>query len=243
MPSLPAFLAFDLGGTVSSTITLAQMRDSIRLEGSWEGSGDITDALLNDFIRRAICQVWDLLKQKRDDLLVTSTTLLTAANVDFVPLTSDFYQLRKLEVADPSTPSGWRRLRKIDLDVAHRVSTISGKRYRYRLQGSRLVLHPTPQTIETLRMFYTPIAPILTDDDDTFDGINGYEELIFQLVVMKCRDRQEQDVSVQIREIDRLTAAIQSASDGRDVEPFYLNPYGANSSLGDADDDEAYWTS
>jgi len=240
--TLAAYLSFLLGGPAGATVTLARMREAIRLEGSWENSSDITDALLNNFINRGVREVWDLLKSKRDDLLVASINITTSPGFEKSPLPDGFYQLRKLEIADPSSRSGWRRIRKVDLDVSHHIANLQGKNYRYRLQGNTLVLHPTPQAAEQLRMFYIPVAPRMADDADTFDGINGYEELVFQIVVMRCRDRQEQDVSVQVREIQRLTANISAASDGRDVEPFYLNPYGATGGACD-DDDEAYWTS
>ena len=223
-----------------ATVTLLQMRTDVQVRGGYENSADITPAILNTFINESVKQVWDILKSKRDDLLVTSATANTVIGVDATALPATFYQLRKLEIADSSAPSGWRRLRQTSLDVSHQYAQLFGKKYRYRLQGPSIILHPTPQAVETLRVYFIPVAPTLAADGDTFDGVNGYEDLVFQLALFRCRDRQEQDLTSCTREIARLTAQIQAASDGRDVEPFYLNPYGATGGLG-ADPDEDFW--
>lgn len=241
-------------------VNLAAMRTAIQLRGSYENSADITPALLNDFINEAIAEVWDILKSKRDDRLVSSFVITYAANAATYDLstfidedmngeTTSFYELRKLEIADPSAASGWRRLRKIDLDVSHLYANLYGKRYVYRLQGGgsngagsadQLALHPTPTTNETLRVWYIPSAPVLGVDTDNFNSISAYEELVYQLAWRRCRDRQEQDLTSVDREIARLTARISSAADGRDVEPFYLSGHGAGGG-GYVDDDEPGW--
>lgn len=240
------------------------MRTAIQIRGGYENSTDITAAILNDFINEAIAEVWDILKSKRDDRLVTSGIATTTPGVEGVDLSnftvtninatnSSFYELRKIEIADPSARSGWRRLRKIDLDVSHLYANLCGKNYRYRMQGAgfitgggfsadALVLHPTPQVVETLRLYVVPDAPILTNDAQQFNSVNGYEELIYQLVWRRCRDRQEQDLTSVDREIARLTARISSAADGRDVEPFYLSPHGAGGSRGFSDDEDDWWS-
>lgn len=225
---------------MASNVTLLQMRTSIQLEGGWENSADITPTLLNDFINRAVKRVWNVLKTKRNDMLVTRGNLATVIGVDVVALPIDFYQLRKLEIADTSAPSGWRRLRMVDLDVSHLYAQLFGKKYRYRMEGASLVLHPTPQAIETLRMFYIPTAPVLIADSDTFDGVNGFEDLVFDIVIYRCRNRQEQDVSVIERDIERMISEVSVAADGRDIEPFGINPFGADGSVGD-DPDQLYW--
>lgn len=225
---------------MASNVTLLQMRTSIQFEGGWENSADITPALLNDFINRAVKRVWNVLRLKRGDLLIKRGTVATTINVDTVSLPSDFYQLRKIEIADTSAPTGFRRLRAVDLDVSHQFATLYAKRYRYRLEGVSIVLHPTPQAVESLRLFYIPTAPTLAADGDTFDGVNGFEDLVFDIVIYRCRNRQEQDVSVIERDIARMLAEVSAASDGRDAEPMYLSPYGAAGNVTD-DPDDVFW--
>lgn len=223
---------------MAGAITLATMRSALLRRGGVEQSADLTPTVLNDFINEGVAQVWDLIKGKRDDRLVTSTNLATVVGVATVNLPVTFYELRKLEIVDSSTPSGFRRLRSHDLDASHLYATLYGKAYRYRLQGATIVLVPTPQAIESLRLWYIPLATALAADGDTFDGYNGYERLIFQYAWKLCLERQDLDPSPADRVIAKYEADIKAAADGRDAEPFYLDPRG--SSQGDFDDWEIY---
>lgn len=260
MSTLASTLASFIGGDIRGRfVTLAAMRLAIQRRGSYENSTDITPDILNDLINEACAEVWDILKSKRDDRLVAPVTIVYSANAASYDLSSlditdlngaetSFYELRKLEIADPSAASGWRRIHKVDLDVSHMYARLYGKRYRYRMQGAlgtsqssdQLVLHPTPVVDETLRLFIIPAAPILSADTDTFASVSGYEELIFQLAWRRCRDRQEQDLTSVDREIARLTARISAAADGHDVEPFYLSPHGVGRGCR-SDDDDGDW--
>lgn len=225
---------------MAGAITLLSMRTALQNRGGFTSttSADLTPTILNDFINEGVAQVWDLLKGKSDDRLVTSTTLATAVGVATVNLPATFYALRKLEIVDSSTPSGFRRLRSHDLDASHLYATLYGKAYRYRLQGSTIVLVPTPQAIESLRLWYIPLPTVLAADGDTFDGYNGYERLIYQYAWRSCLERQDLDTTNADRAIAKFEADIKAAADGRDDEPFYLDPRG--SMCGDFDDWEIY---
>jgi hypothetical protein len=191
---------------MARTVTLSDARSAVLRLGGVDVSADLTSTVLNEAINAGIAELHDLLLEKADDRLVTSTTLTTSIGVESVALPTTFYELRKLEIVDGSTPSGYRKLYQGSLDSSHLYTTVVGKRYRYRLQGSNLVLMPTPQAIESLRLFYIPYATVLTADADLIDGYNGYEDLIYHLAWRRCLVRQ-----------DLATIDI-----GRDMEPFYL---------------------
>lgn len=213
---------------MARTATLADLRTSVQRRGSYENSADITDAILLDFINEAVAETYDLLVQRWADYYVTRVTLATVAGADQIVLPTDFYKLRKLEIVDSSAPSGYRALRPIDLAESHALgSTVVAKRYRYRLEAGNLVLMPTPNAVESLRMFYIPYVQPFTDDADTFDGINGYEELVIQFALLRCKMREELPTADIEREIARLTMRVRSAGDGRDAtEPLMYNPFG-----------------
>lgn len=143
-----------------------------------------------------------------------------------IALPADFYKLRKVEIAVGT--GEWRKLYPHDLDAAHRrTSTTSGKGYRYRVQAGNLVLTPDPgATTETVRIYYIPFATRLSADTDAVDGFNQYEELIIQLALKRCKAREELPTEDIEREIERLSMRIRQSADGRDAEPFYLDPNG-----------------
>lgn len=210
----------------SRIITLAELRTRLYAKGGVEGSEDLTLAVIDPYINEAIAELWDELKKKRDDRLVVSTALATVAATSSVTLPAAFYELRKLELADPTVPSGVRKLMQGSLDAQHLYVINRSARYRYRIQGGQLFLMPPPQQVEALTLYYIPFAPKLILATDAIDGYNGYEEVIVQLAWRRCLERQELDTSTCEREVARLFARIAQAADGRDVEPFYLDPRG-----------------
>lgn len=210
------------------TFTLLELRTRALRRAGIDTSADMTPAVVNEFVNDGIARLWDLFKGKDDDRLTTSTTLNTSVGVAEVALPATFLELRKLEIADTSLPSGYRRLRSASLDAQHLYSSLYGKRYRYRLQGSNLVLMPTPARVETLRLYFIPYATVLTADGDTFDGYNGYERYVVEYTYREILGRQNLDTSAADGRLARFEAEIAGATDGRDSEPFYLDPRGAN---------------
>lgn len=191
-------------------------------------------------------------------LTVPTATTLTYENVDgvteaftgtysidgasAVALPLDFYKLRKVEAKLNDTT--WRRIYPHDLEVAHRFATTSpspGHGLRYRLQASKLEFSPPPVAGQVVRMYYIPVATRLAATTDTFDGINGYEELVEQIAFRRCRgEREELDTSQIEREVERLSQRVRADADSRDAgEPFYLNPYGPDGNI--TDDDGLDW--
>jgi hypothetical protein len=212
---------------MARSVTFAQMVTAVQSRGSYENSADITSTLIKEFLNEALAETWDILVGKWQDYYVTRSNLSVSANQDGITLPTDFYKLRKLEIVDSSSPTGYRRLRPHDLDSAHTFFTVTQKRYRYRLEGAKLYIAPIPTTAETLRLFYIPSCPVLASDSDTFDGVNGYEGLVIQLALKRCMDRQDESTGSVDQEIARLTARVRTAADSRDAdEPFYLNSRG-----------------
>jgi hypothetical protein len=230
-------LAAAIGAVIPAgqrTITLLGLRTATLQRGGIENSFDLGPsssngtAVLNAFANEAIAELYDILVEKDDDRFVTSTVLATAINVDSVALPGGFYELRKLEIVDGTSQSGYRRLRPCAVDSKHLFSTarLYGKMYRYWLNAYQVTLVPTPQAVESLRLYYVPVAPTLVNDADILDGWNGYEELVIQLMWRRCLIRRDLDTGQTDREIERLIERVKTASDGRDDEPFYLDPRG-----------------
>lgn len=219
---------------MARTLTLAQLRTAVQRRGGIEGSYDITTVILNEFINSAAAELQDILRKKGDDALLTSANLTTTISSATVALPSNFYKERLLQIQDSGMPSGWNKMLPFTLDEAHRFGQATGKNYRYRLQAGSIILSSTTPVVETLRLYYVPWSPVMTSDSDTLDGFNGYEELVIVMAWRKCVERQRLDTSGADREIQRLTARVTSAADGRNAEPFSLVPRGR---AGDYDDD------
>lgn len=211
---------------MARTFTLAELRTAVQRRGGVENSYDLRAPILNEFINSAAAELWDILRKKGDDVLVKSETLATSIGSATVPLPATFYKLIVLQLQDASSPSGWRRLRPFTIEESHLFGPSAGGPYRYRLQGSNIVLSTATPVVETLRLYFVPYSPIMTSDSDTLDGLNGYEELVVAMAWRKCVERQRLDTSGIDREIGRLMGRVSRDSDGRDAEPFSLLPPG-----------------
>lgn len=224
---------------MADTLTLAQLVTALKEKGGYENSRDMTTSVLTKFLNEAIRETFDLLVAKWEDYYVKSATFNSVAGTELYALSTitgvadDFYKLRKVEVSIDG--ARWAKVYPHDLDAAHRFTRLVGRNYRYRIQAASLALAPIPTGVDTFRIYYIPKFTRLVADADTFDAINGYEALVLEIAFYKCKDREELDTSQIEREIARLSANVRTSSDGRDAEPFYLDPLGP-----EADDDEEY---
>lgn len=210
---------------MARTLTLADMRERVRQLGSYERSADITDALLNSFINAAIADVWDLFVNSNDDRYLTYVPL-SATDESHFALPGNFYKLRKVELTDGSDTY---ELKRVDLERTHLMrSTVSAGNYRYRETTSELVIHPSPPSPPAayldIAIYYWPCAAVLSDDSQTWDGINGFEDLVICHALRKCLVRHKLPTTEVDTDIVRLSARIKSSLDRRGAEPFYLIP-------------------
>lgn len=205
--------------------TLTQLIAAVQTLGKYENSRDMTSAVITQFLNEAIAETYDILVEKWADYYLSSSTVAVVANTDTYALPATFYKLRKVEILLSGTR--YAKLYPHDLDVAHRYTTVNGKAYRYRLQAGNIVFVPMPAASETVRLWFIPAFTRLVAGADTFDAINGYEDLVQQLAFKRCRDREELPHPEIDAEVARLTARVRTASDGRDAtEAFSLDPGG-----------------
>lgn len=204
---------------MSRTFTVGELATKVRLRGDFENSDFITDALLIDVIDAANTELWDLLTQKWENYQVDEHTFATVAGTQDYDLPEDFYKLLGVDVQDGNR---WYKLHRYDLhernryEHTHYYNTREG--FRYALHGTNTVrFTPTPKTAYTIKLLYIPCAPKLTSLNDTVEGINGYEQLVVNLAVRECLDREESSTTRITRKIDEQIKRIMESSDARDA--------------------------
>lgn len=157
------------------TQTLLQLRTRLRELTDTENDTHLSNAELTSYINSAITGTYDLLVASQpSDYFMTTTTFPTVVGSDSYPLPADFYKLRALYVLEQ--PGLYRPLMPC--------------------QEEELVELWAPTAVATLRMDYIPCATPLALDADTFDGINGWEELVLQTAAIDVKNKREED-SVQ----------------------------------------------
>jgi hypothetical protein len=218
-----------------ANVTLSQLRTRTRFLSGLENSRSVSDARLNEVINASIRKVWDLLLRHRPDPYTTEQTPapVTVANQASVALAANFYRLREVEVLDSGN---YFRMRPINVSEAWRFenSTSQPRALRYRVQSNSLVIVPTPSAAYTLRVYYYPSFTALALDTDTFDGVNGYEDLVIarSIVDIKLRDSMpfgdwQSRVEVLQREIMEASADVDAG------QPFFLSGTGPEGGYND----------
>ncbi len=207
----------------------ADIFESIRIEGAYENSADITDTVLMDYVNKALIKGRELvIKAWRDYYTVPGPTFIVTAGTATYALPSDFAQLRKVEIALDSSGTQWRKLHPMDLADSTRHQRSSAWRYRYWLSGqtNQLTLAPVPgASTDQIRIWYIPRTPQFASVTDTITiQVDAEFELYVALGLRKCRIREDLDT----REVDATIAdcvqRLASMADERDSsEPFYLS--------------------
>lgn len=223
------------------TRTLAQLRQSLLVRGSYEKSADITPAVSLEVLNDALEEAYNIIQACDDAYYVQiGTPFSLVAGTDTYSLPSDFYNLRKVEIL--ISTDRWQKLLPVPLDGNQRVTQwgLTGKRYRYRISKQGITLSPTPRVSgDSVRVYYIPLAPQLVVDTDqvTFDR-PVEQKLVLQIALRDCYQRQDLDTQLIDQKIAQLSAQLRTAADSHDDgEPFYLSrggPYSAG--LDDGED-------
>jgi hypothetical protein len=157
------------------TQTLLQLRTRLRELTDTENDTHLSDAELTRYINSAITYVYDkLVISSPSDYFLKETPIAVVAGTDSYVLPTDFYKLRALYVQEQ--PGYFRPVEPC--------------------QEEERMLLSAPTEACTLKMEYIPCATPLALDEDTFDGINGWEELVLQTAAIDVKNKREED-SVQ----------------------------------------------
>lgn len=205
--------------------------ESIRIEGAYENSADITDTVLMDYVNKALIRGRELIVSAwRDYFTVPGPTFTVVAGTGAYALPSDFAQLRKVEIALDGSGTQWRQLHPMDLADSTRHQRSSSRRYRYWLSGqtNQLTLAPVPgASTDKIRIWYIPRAPQFVNVTDTITiQVDAEFELYVSLGLRKCKLREDLDTREIDATINDCVARLKTMADQRDSsEPFYLGDH------------------
>jgi hypothetical protein len=220
------------------TRSFAQLSLAVQQLGQWEGSTDITSAVLLQGVNYGLLEGYDLMVQKwRDYYTIDTTFALVNGTASYVLATvaPNFYKLRHLDyTADLTVTANSRFVDMVphEIDGAHVYSGMSatnGRPPKYRIQGANLVFAPLPGT-GTVRVFYIPLAPQFASTVDatlvTFD-VPVEERLVVQLAQREILERNDLDTSDCDRKVAKLSGQLRTAADSRDAgKPMFFSPTG-----------------
>jgi hypothetical protein len=218
---------------MARTRTLAELIADVKAEGGYNRSLVFTDAVLTRWINQAICEVYEHLANKFEGHYVSEASLSTVAGQVYVNLPSDFWKLLRLDVLQSSGVYYPMRRIALSAEDGYANGAFFDSRYGiyeyygYYIRASRIQLVPTPTKVDTIRCVYIPYSTDLSASSSTFDGINGYEDLVVQIVLRKCYQREQKDTRPAQMEIDRIFKRIdREASERNAAEPVPACDFG-----------------
>lgn len=204
---------------MARTRTLANLRADVRNRADMSFAEDfITDAELTEYINQSIARLYNIIvNQAQDHYIISTTQAITPGTNDYA-LPNDFYKLRGVDIlvngvyVPLQRESFYKRSdNNMGLQVGITVPTT------YRVVGSNIRVFDTPSAT-TIKLWYIPAPTRLSADSDTFDGISGFEEWVVIDSAIKCKVKQEDDVSILLVERGALQMEIIDSISPRDME-------------------------
>jgi hypothetical protein len=173
-------------------MSLSDLRTSSRQRADMVNSTFISDAELNSYINASYFELYDLLVQKYgNDYYMKEHSFQLQGNVSRYDLPDDFFKLLGVDLQISAGPDGYVSLRPFTLAERNRYSTANVQTWigvtnlRYRISANKLWFTPSPQTGQTIRIWYVPRLAELVDtvtltvNDPVYDDVLSVGPSIF----------------------------------------------------------------
>ncbi|MEZ0208565.1 MAG: hypothetical protein ACAH17_00105 [Candidatus Paceibacterota bacterium] len=203
-------------------VTLAQLKTRARERADQENSDFVSDEELTGYLNSSIAELHDLLVAAygEDYFLEDPHAITTVSGTSDYALPDDFYKLKGVDVRINS--GSWFSVRPFNFNERNRNEDVTwglvgGPNIRYRIMGSKIKFSPAPTGAFGVQLWYVPVAPVLVDDADTFDDVNGYSEYIIVDAAIKMMAKEESDVSVLMAQKQALKRRFEEMALNRDA--------------------------
>lgn len=203
-----------------AALTLEEIEKQIRFRGDYQNLKKFPRDDVRKLIQQAFKKFWQIVAKAHTGYWDTETTFPTVANQAFVALPSDVWSLLALDRLESNE---YVTMHQVPLSERNRYGSSTGKPLAYRTSARGLELYPTPDTVYTLRVTYTPKAPDLAVSQPR-EYYNGWEEYIIESVLLVLDGREKLPLDARKAAIkDIVDMVIDGANEHRAQEPEYLN--------------------
>lgn len=223
--------------TMSGIDSLAALRLQSQQRADRVNSNFVTTPEWNRYINESAKELYDLLVTVYEDYyLAPPYTFVTDGinNSYTLPdgiltgsdsvLSKQFYKLSGVDCGLADNNNARVTIHKYDFIERNRyvypniTSTFFGVfNMRYRVMGNKLNFIPTPSSGQYITVWYIPRLPVLLQDTDTLDAINGWSEYVVVRAAKMALDKEEQDTSALTQELMYLKQRIEETATNRDA--------------------------
>lgn len=203
------------------SITLADLRLSVRRRADQENSRFIGVAELDSYINASYAELYDLLVSRFADYYVKSETFTLSGSTSNNPLPADFYKTRGVDFqvngGDWVTVRPWMFAERNARSRSYNRLAYGLNRISYRVFGTNLAFLPERDSSGTFRHWYVPRFTPLVSTGDVLIGVMDFEEYITVDSAIKCIIKQDLDASALMVSKAALVKRIEAMAADRDA--------------------------
>ncbi len=191
-----------------------------------ENSNFVKDSELVTYINESLSELYDLLVSRYGEDYFAKPepfTIQTTGTEQIYSLPSDFYKALGVDLnlggkeSITLKPFQFQERNRYYNSLIYGWDENAVTRARYRIIGRKLWIIPNPTGVRTIQVWYVPHAPILENDSDEFDAINGWEQYLIVDVAIKMLMKEESDISAHLLEKQQLEKRIKTMASNRDI--------------------------
>lgn len=201
-------------------ITLESLCDRAYQRGGFDGAtGRFPRPMVRGLVNDSIADLWDQIVRARGyDTLAAASLITIEPGRSVYTMPASFLTLLSVSLDFGEGPVRLERFAQAERARLHYPSAPPFGASYYQLVGDNIEILPVPAKVGTLEVRFVPAAPLLEDDPQLFDGVNGWEEWVTVDVARKMatRERDWEQVSVLERDLGRLAARVLHAAGARD---------------------------
>lgn len=206
---------------MARTVRLDALRVQVRHRADQSGSKFCSDPELNDYINTAWCELYELLIDSGSEYRLETDTITTASGTSAYDLPSDFFRLRGVDIAISADETLTAHPYMFEERNTYRTAGAWAPGYPvwYRQSGDTVKFIPEPTGVYTVTLHYYPVPTALVSNQNTIDGINGWDDFVVVKAAMKAAAKEENAglVSQLAAEAAGLATRIRNAAPKRDA--------------------------
>jgi len=185
-------------------------------------TGDyFTETQVNTFLNNAQRQVQKILIQSFENRYIYCKQTSLVAGQGFYLMPDDFMKVNRLIVVLSGSTEATESVRLLEYVTPNQDSIMysqNGTPVSYTILGNKFKLYPIPDSVLTMRMYYTYRITDMSQDTDEPDVPEEYHEFIAILAAMDGFIKDGRDVSALMAKKAEYLEAIKQDAEERNVD-------------------------
>ncbi len=207
---------------MARSTTVADLVTRVRVEAGMIGDANPSDANVVAALDTEWTALYGIMASSKRGFFSASTTLVTDGT-STRPLPTDFRDLLRLDY-DPGASQQLIPLEETPLQEIHRFARTGPRATHFLMQGATIEFFPTPPVAQNYALRYVPAPKKLTtsatpaaDEQNSVDGISGWEDRLVLGAVKRLREAEESDTSSVSRAIDKADERVAAEAGDRNA--------------------------